>query len=107
MSRDFLRNDARYRAIFSYLVRKHNLANSTAQLEAIRKLADQAAAGAQETITLTMSSSEGGSQSGEITCEAALLLLICERILLKYDPDQAALRRAPVVADFSRRFADI
>ena len=100
MSRDFMRNEARYDAISKYLERTYQLATTTPRLADIYKLADKAAAAAMEQVTITNASGEGGSQGAELTCEGALLLKVCEDLLLKWDPSQAARRKAPVVATF-------
>lgn len=68
------------RTLAQYLRRKY-----ATNVTGLRALADTTFAAATETVTLTSLSSEGGSQSGEITCPRGLLLEAIETVLLELD----------------------
>ena len=75
--------------VFACLWRKYG-AGGEENINALRALADKIFEEASEMVTITSTSYEGGSASGQITFDKTILGAVVERILAQIDPGSAA-----------------
>lgn len=78
----------------SYLRRTYPV-SSDGSIATLQSLATQAYASATSSVTLTSTSSEGGSQSGQITFEKMSMLAALEELLAEYG--NAGIPRSRVI----------